>query len=196
MIGRALTGNETADELIRLLVAVRHLARRIVRAQAGARASRAVYERHTSQGGSTGPELQQYIAQLDETALGLRFAEIEIGGFVMALGPALDAKTSRERIFDALNVGLADRRSEEVAEHGDSTANLVFALRLENSATKCDAPEIRPLAWCCQRFFMNQMKINPAFDRSSHDMLNETFNGAFGEYRERPLAERLAGRSL
>jgi len=41
--------------------------------------------------------------------------------------------------------------------------------------------------------FMNALQTNSKLDRAVHDGANEFFDGAFGEFRERPVMERLAG---
>ena len=55
---------------------------------------------------------------------------------------------------------------------------------------------MQPLKWCHTMAFMREMTTNPKLDRIIHDGANEFFGGVFGEYRERPLIERLAGRAV
>ncbi len=40
---------------------------------------------------------------------------------------------------------------------------------------------------------LNEMRTNEKFDQAVHDIANGHFDGAFGEYRERPVVQRLAG---
>ncbi|MFT3815461.1 MAG: hypothetical protein QM740_19135 [Acidovorax sp.] len=54
----------------------------------------------------------------------------------------------------------------------------------------------KPLNWCQQMAFMYKQQTSPMSDRIVHEGANEFFNGAFGEYRERPLMEQLAGRAV
>jgi hypothetical protein len=68
---------------------------------------------------------------------------------------------------------------------------MISVLDLENSATETDTIEDRPLKWCVLMAMMNAIKTHAGFDRAVHDITNETFKGAFGEYRPRPLTQRL-----
>lgn len=177
-----LTGAETAVELVCLLVRLRICARAIVRS--------AERWRRLADGGNA--SLSPYAK---ERLLDIRFGEIEIGQFLMPLCDALDAKVDRARVFDALNVNPAHRDTEEVRKYGDKTIHLISALDLENSATRDDDITIRPLKWCWTMAFMNLMQTNGKFDRTIHEAADEFFGGAFGQYRERPLTERLIWRA-
>jgi hypothetical protein len=103
-------------------------------------------------------------------------------------------------LFDAINTNRADRDTEVVRKYGDKASHILFVLDLENSAsTRNDEwtePTTQPLKWCNTMAFMHEMQTNAKFDRVIHDGANEFFNGEFGEYRERPLMERLAGRAV
>ena len=140
------------------------------------------------------------IANLGEVELQAQTMEIEIGNYLMPLCDALDRAATREQIFEALNINTADRDTEQVREYGDKAIHLIHVLFLENSASArgedCANREVQPLNWCYTRAFMNALTTNAKLDRIIHDGANEFFNGAFGEYRERPLMERLAGRAV
>ncbi|MFM2254156.1 MAG: hypothetical protein RJB68_2493 [Pseudomonadota bacterium] len=201
-----LTGEETGEELVKLLVKVRHNARILDKARTGfqslsARCSLTLKTLDEQVGKAGQAELkasaERHAAEFKTQLMEIRFAEIELGHFTMALSRHLDEKAVRERVLDALNVGLAARNSPEVQDPETTTAMLIYGLQLENSSER--RPEgwhFPPLAWCCHLAMMNKMKTNREFDRAAHDALNEVFNGYWGEYRERPLMERLAGRAV
>ena len=85
-------------------------------------------------------------------------------------------------------------------KYGEKSHRLICVLDLENSAStrkeEWMGREMQPLKWCHTMAFMREMTTNPKLDRIIHDGANEFFGGAFGEYRERPLIERLAGRAV
>ncbi len=194
-----LTGAETADELIKQLVYLRFLARRVVR---GHDHGRDLLERQKRIRDNLPPHIPEGaqaavdVATLEENMLQWRSMEIEIGNYLMPLCAALDEKATREQIFEAIGCALADRDTERVRKYGYKSHHLICVLDLENSATKDDATIIRPLKWCHTMAFMHLLNASPKFDRMVHDGANEFFNGLFGEYRERPLMERLAGRAI
>lgn len=195
-----LTGAETADQLIKQLVGLRHTARLLDKARAGWRGISDGWERiqKSYEPGSEGhAHAAKEIAECQEVLMDIRFQETEVGQFVLTLSRHLDEKADRERVLDALNIGLAARRSDEIKKYGDSTASLIYTLQLENSSDRRGEDWFMPpLAWCCHLAFMNKMKIDREFDRAAHDALNEVFNGAWGEFTERPLMERLVGRAV
>ncbi|RKJ96657.1 hypothetical protein [Alicycliphilus denitrificans] len=195
-----LTGAETGDQLIKQLVYLRQCARRLLNAQNMERGNRAslkkMIEDEAVAGTSLEAEVRKVLAGVEGRLVDLEFAIIEIGQYLVHLGPELDKKVSREALFDAINTNHADRDTESVRKHGSKASHILFVLNLENSATKDDDVVIRPLNWCHQMAFMHELQTNPKLDRIVHDEANEFFNGAFGEYRERPLMERLAGRAM
>lgn len=197
-----ITGSETGDQLIKQLVYLRHLARQYVQriGRANKHRDEILSLQKERQGGAASDVITASLAAIDEQLLELRFAEIELGNYLLHLCPALDEKASRDAVFDAINTNKADRDTEDVRKYGDKTSHLIFVLDLENSAsTRNDdwtEPLARPLKWCHTMAFMNAMQTNEKLDRAIHDDANEFFNGAFGEYRERPLMERLAGRAV
>ena len=136
------------------------------------------------------------VAALQEDALNLKFREIEIGQQLVVLCSLLDKKVEREAVFDALNTNKADRDTDLVRKYGNKTSHLIAVLDLENSATKSDDIEIRPLKWCKTMAMLHAMQTNPALDQVIHDGANEFFGGVFGEYQERSLTDRLAGMSV
>ena len=195
-----ITGEETGEQLIKQLVGVRHYVRLIEKHRRALNAVLAALEddlKASVENSEPRLRAERGIAEIKETLMEIRFAEIELGHFTMTLSRHLDEKADRERVLDALNVGLAARRSDEIKKYGKSTASLIYTLQLENSSERRGEDwYIPPLAWCCHLAFMNKMATDQAFDRAAHDAMNEVFNGYWGEYQERPLMERLAGRSV
>lgn len=198
----AITGAETADQLIKQLVYLRQSTRRIIKALEAIGQSRAHFERcrDNAADGSMKAEAMAELANLDERQLMLRSTEIEIGQYLFPLCDALDQKATREQIFDAINTNPADRDTDLVRKYGEKSHRLICVLDLENSAStrkeEWKGREMQPLKWCHTMAFMREMTTNPKLDRIIHDGANEFFGGAFGEYRERPLIERLAGRAV
>lgn len=193
-----LTGDETSADLIAQLIALRLMARRMLRTQDVGRAKREEWKRIADRLPGT-PEAGQaaaYIAQLDEYQLQMKFEIIQIGNYLMPLCAALDLNASPGTILDALEVNQADRDTDDMREYGSKAMHVIAVLDLENSATKDDDISTRPLKWCHTMAFMHALQTNEKLDRIVHDGANEFFNGAFGEYRERPLTERLAGKAI
>lgn len=193
-----LTGQETGDQLIKKLVMLRWIARGVVKNNQKARELirdfKAKYASATEHS-KDAVVSAGVIAALEENRLEMKFTQIEIGRYLMALCAHLDAKVSRQAIFDAINTNHADRATEEVSKYGDKALNLICVLDLENSATKDDEIDMRPLKWCHTTALMHEMQTNEKLDRIVHDGANEFFGGVFGEFRERPLTDRLVGQS-
>lgn len=194
-----ITGEETAADLVKQLVALRILARQNVRTRrqsgellAGYRAKLAL----TAVGSDDWTLTSHLIAAIEENRLACEFHEIEIGKYLMCLCHEMDQKVPQALIFDALNTSFADRDTDLVRKYGDKSHHLICILDLENSATKDDDIEHRPLKWCHTMAFMNAMQTNKKLDKAIHDISNEFFDGAFGEYRETPLMDRLAGKTV
>lgn len=194
-----ITGEETGDQLIKQLVALRFMARRLLRLRKTGHQN-LKRMRNIAEEDPASPEAiaaQQYMVEQNDLLLSIKFEILEIGHYTMDLCHHLDEKADRTRVLDALNVGLAARRSDELKEHGSTTSGLIFVAGLEDSSER-DGEDwgFGPLGWCCQMAFMQMMRTNEKFDRVIHDGLNDFFGGAFGEYRERPLLERLAGHEV
>ncbi|SFE19541.1 hypothetical protein [Paracidovorax konjaci] len=197
-----ITGTETAGQLIKQLVALRHFARRVIRGLDANHRHRTHFERcrDNAADGAMKASAMAELAEIDERELMLRSAEVEIGLYLLPLCDALDRKATRAQIFDAINTNPADRDTDLVRKYGEKSHRLICVLALENSAsTRKDEwtePLSQPLKWCHTMAFMREMTTNAKFDRAIHDEANEFFGGAFGEYRERPLMERLAGKAV
>ncbi len=196
------TGAETADDLIKQLVCLRHFARRIVLGLDAAHANRAVWQRkqENAPDGPSKAAAMVALAEVDEKLLQLRSAEIEIGEYLMPLCSALDRCASRQQIFEAINTNPADRDTDFARKYAQTALNAIAVAQLENSATTRGedfaSRELQPLQWCHTMALMRAITTSPKLDRIAHEGANEIFGGAFGEYRERPLIERLTGSAV
>ncbi|MCT6721692.1 hypothetical protein [Acidovorax sp. K2F] len=198
-----LTGAETGDQLVKQLVYLRGIARRIVKVRIESRevlAENARLRDRLGTGTPDGARAAVVAAKLQEGMLQAESMEIEIGNYLMPLCDALDRTATREQIFEALNINTADRDTETIREYGDKALYLITVLHLENSAMNrredWASPKSQPLQWCHTMALMRAMTTSPRLDRMLHEGANEFFGGVFGEYRERPLMERLAGRTV
>ena len=131
------------------------------------------------------------IQQCRELLILSRSHLVEVGQHFSRLSHEVNEHLPRELWLEALSVNRAEWETESMRQHGDSPMNVVAVLRLENSATKDNGMESRPLAWCCQMALMNAMKTSEKVDRAVHEAGNEFFGGIFGEYRERSPLERM-----
>lgn len=193
-----LNGTETAEQLIKQLVALRTLARRLLKRLDKVQAAHSDWTRLQAECSTeTGADSVQALA---DELVELRFLEIEVGRFLLPLCNTLDRKATRAQIFDAINTNPADRDTDLVRKYGEKSHRLICVLDLENSASKrtedSTDPMLQPLKWCHTMAFMHETTTNAKFDRAVHGEANEFFGGALGEYRERPLMERLAGRAV
>lgn len=194
-----IKGQESATELIKQLVCLRLLARQTITTRKKAELLIQHYRDKQAAAVQNSEDWRlsrHLISALEENSLNFRFHEIEIGQYLMHLCHELDKKAPRELIFEAINTNKADRDTEEVRKYGEKSHHLICILDLENSATLDDEIEIRPLKWCHTMAMMNAMQTNEKLGKAIHDISNEFFDGAFGEYRETPLMERLAGRAV
>lgn len=192
-----LTGDETAEELIKKLVALRLWARRVVVMRRKIARLLEANERIRDRIPANVPEGAAAVmacAGLSESKLQLDFAEIEIGQYLRDLCVELDAKCTPEQVCEAISANRTSLAREDVNKHGAKAGHLIWVFNLENSATKADGIEIRPLNWCHTRAFMQLLQTSDVFARTVHDGANEFFDGAFGAFREKPLTERLIGR--
>ncbi|MFT3720394.1 hypothetical protein [Pseudorhodoferax sp.] len=193
-----LNGTESADQLIKQLVALKLSARQLIRTEQQARDRRAEWAsvRENTPDADQRAQAVQMVGRLDEHLLQIKFALIDFGNYLRPLCDALDEKATRAQVFEALNTNPAHRDTQEVRKYGDRSHVLIAVLDLENSATEDDDFEIRPLKWCHTMAFMNLMTTSDKLAKIIHEGANEFFGGVFGEYRERPLLERLVGRPV
>lgn len=186
----------TPRELIRCLVALRFMAKSAI---INLRKTRNLIAHHQSiqnnlpQSMPEWAESAGWLAWLKEEELNLKFRQVETGQQLVVLCDLLDRKVSRDAVFDVLNTNVTHRDTEDVRKYGQKTSTLISVLDLENSATKNDDIEIRPLKWCKTMAMLHAMNTSPKLDRAIHDGANEFFGGVFGDYRERSVTERLTG---
>lgn len=136
------------------------------------------------------------LAAAREKELEIRFQIIELGKAFVHVSAACEAAlVPREDWLRALSVNESEWHTDDMRKHGDTIGHVVSVLDLENSATKDDDIVHKPLKWCCTMAMMNAMKANPQFGEFAHNACNELFNGAFGDYREPTILERLGVRN-
>lgn len=195
-----VTGAETAEDLVKQLVYLRARARQVIRLKNHMRRELKALDSMLESVTPGSVEHGRVVAlreQVQEALLQKDFDELVIGQYLPRLCAAVDRKVPRDRVFEALNVNRADRTSEATRKYGGDTLKLIWVLKAENSAGGQNQDiEQQPLAWCMTMAFMHELHTNKRFDRTVHDGANEFFNGAFGEYREKPLIERLVGRGV
>lgn len=195
-----ITGRETASELIKMLAHVRLWETILQKSAAIVRDVRAGVQKRLDspldrvQRASS----EELLEDVNEWLLNRQFDEIKTGQFLIALCSEIDRKgVSREAVFDVINTNVADRTRPDIKKYGDSTLSLIAVLDLENSASVRGDDWInktmQPLRWCWQRAFMNALDTNPRLGQAVHDVANEHFDGAFGEYRDDTLMARLTG---
>ena len=134
---------------------------------------------------------RERIQECRELLIWSRSHLVEVGHHFNRLSSEINEHLPRELWLEALSVNCSEWETDDMHQYGDSPINVVAVLRLENSATKDDGPQSRPLAWCCQMALMNAMRTSDKVDRAVHEAGNEFFGGIFGEYRERSPLERM-----
>lgn len=189
--------NPTQKKLLAELAKLRFAARNWVRVNRMTRDNITVLERKRGLAKLFGAEeaerdAVERLQMLHEWLTECRFGLIEIGRyFISSLSREINEHLPREAWLEALSVNRSEWESDDMREHGYSPLNVVSVLRLENSATKDDGTQSRPLAWCCQMALMNAMQTSSKLDRAVHEATNEFFGGLFGEYRGRSPLERM-----
>ena len=188
--------NTTQKKLLAELVALRHAARGWVRVNRMTRDNIKTFERWRDVSRATGDKAHEQrlldgLQQSREWLIRYRSHLVEIGRHFVRLSREINDHLPREAWLEALSVNRSEWGTDDMLEHGNSPLNVVAVLRLENSATRDDDIAMRPLAWCCQMAMMNRLQTSEEFARDVHDITNEFFGGAFGEYRERSPLERM-----
>lgn len=200
MIDWEITGHETADELLKMLAHLRLWETILQKSAATVRDVRAGVQKRLNspldrvQRASS----EELLEDVNEWLLNRQFGEIETGQFLIALCSEMDRKgVSHEAVLDVINANVADRTRPDIKKCGASTLSLIAVHDLENSASVRGDDWInetmQPLRWCWQRAFMNALDTNPKLGQAVHDVANEHFDGAFGEYRDDTLMARLTG---
>ena len=111
------------------------------------------------------------------------------------MAQACDELLPRELWLRALSVNESEWGSPEMQRYGKTVGHVVSVLNLENSATRGDAIEHKPLNWCLQMAMMNAMETDPKFGKFAHDLCNESLDGAFGVWKEPSVLERLGAKN-
>jgi hypothetical protein len=125
-----------------------------------------------------------------EVLLDVEFGIIRTGQMFAQIVSDVDA-LPRKVWLRALAVNEREWDTEDMQKYGESVLNVVSVLNLENSATRDDSITARPLNWCWQINVMNAMQVNPKLGELMHDKCNEVFGGAFGDWHEPTLMQRL-----
>ena len=79
---------------------------------------------------------------------------------------------------------------KKMRKYGQTLSGVVTVLNLENSASRKEF-DISPLNRCATEAMFNAMDTNPKLGEVMHNRLNEVFSGAFGDYRQPSILERL-----
>ena len=191
------TLNPTQRHAIQELVALRHAARNCLKARRMRRTMIPQYEAKASAiellgDKATAQKIRACVEVLKEDQLNSESGMVEIGQRLLALSRAMKVlDVPREAWLNALSVNRAEWNSSNMLAYGQELVYVVAVLKLENSATKEDDIEIRPLHFCQTMAMLNEMKVNRAFDRAVHEAIKEFFGDAFGEYQERSPLERM-----
>lgn len=132
------------------------------------------------------------IVQTREAMLEINFKEIEYGQFFISASARCDeSQLPRDVWLRALSVNESEWESDYMRQYGQTVLNVVTALGLENSATKDDSIEYKPLKWCATMAMMNATRTNPKMGEFMHNACNEMLGGAFGEWKKPTILQRL-----
>ncbi len=177
------------------LVSTRHAARILMRSRSHNLKTIEILEsahRDAIEFGDTEGEAVSKIRldRAQERQLELRFKIIEVGKSFIAASGQYD-QLPREVWLRALSVNESEWDSPDMRKYGGSVRNVVAVLNLENSATSDDSVANHPLHWCCTMGMMHTSQTDPRLGRALHDACNEVFGGAFGEYQEPTMLERM-----
>lgn len=190
----------TADQRAALLhlVSMRAEARYLVRNKEANRAYIRMLKAAHAQAIRTGDTKAEALHKIDlaeakDAQIELEFDIIETGMAFMQSCSHYD-KLPREVWLRALSVNESEWSNPQMLKYGDSVRNVVAVLKMENSATgKEDDYELvyRPLNWCCTMAMMNAMQTIPALGKATHNMANEMFDGAFGDWKAPSMLEQI-----
>ena len=145
----------------------------------------------------TGDLKAQAINKIDldanrEHLLEIDFRIIELGkAFSLVSHQCEAAQVPRESWLRALCVNESEWHTPDMLAYGESPTSVVGVLDLENSATKEDAIENKPLKWCQTMAMLNATRTNPKLGEFMHDKCNEMFDGMFGDYQPPTMLEQL-----
>lgn len=179
------------------LVFVRHAAKQMVRSKQMCQVSIGQLTKIIDAAIRTGDLKAQAINKIDlaavrEQLLEIDFQIIELGHtFRQAAAACEEVFVPRESWLRALSVNEAEWHTPEMLEYGKTISHVVSVLHLENSATKDDAMEHKPLNWCTSMAMFNATQTNPKLGKFMHDKSNEMFGGVFGDYQPPTMLEQL-----
>ena len=188
------------SEMLIHLVTLRTAARRVIKAQKLRRDYLKQYKSILDSAIRKGDLKTESLTKIDmatlrESLLKTKFQIIELGNAFMHFSKECDRILPREVWLRALSVNESEWNTEAMRKYGETMVKVVCVLNLENSATKGDAIEHKPLQWCAQMAMFNLMDTNAKFGEIMHDRLNEVIDGAFGEWKEPSLMQRLGIKS-
>ena len=101
-----------------------------------------------------------------------------------------EVQLPREVWLRAVSVNESEWDTEKMRKYGQTLSGVVTVLNLENSASRKEF-DISPLNRCATEAMFNAMDTNPKLGEVMHNRLNEVFSGAFGDYRQPSILERL-----
>jgi hypothetical protein len=183
------------QDTLACLVMLRKSARSLIKAQKIVRQTIDILKQNHDAAIQAGDRKAEALAKIDidagqEQLLELRFSIIEVGNFFNRASSQFD-QLPREVWLRALSVNESEWHTPDMLKYGDTIRHVVGVLDLENSATKDDAIEFKPLKWCVTMAIMNATATNPKLGEFMHDACNEMFGGAFGEYQPPTMFEQL-----
>ena len=145
----------------------------------------------------TGDLKAQAINKIDldanrEHLLEIDFQIIDVGKAFSLVSHQCEAtQVPRESWLRALSVNESEWHTPDMLAYGESPTSVVGVLDLENSATKDDAIEHKPLKWCQTMAMLNATRTNPKLGQFMHDKCNEMLDGVFGDYQPPTMLEQL-----
>jgi hypothetical protein len=182
-------------EILTNLIHLRHQARKSVATKQRCRTCIDQGERMLAAAIGCGDRMAEARARIDlesmrELMLDVHYESIHIGQVFTVMAPDFDT-LPREVWLRALAVNESEWDTDRMRKYGKYIVNVVTVLDLENSAMFADSTAARPLNWCLTMAQMNAIATNPRLGEQIHDKCNEFFGGAFGQWREPSLLQRL-----
>ena len=184
-------------EALAYLVALRYAAKKVVQAKKLNQKIIRLYGHVIDSAIHIGDQKAEAINKIDlvaanEQKLETKFRIIELGkAFSYACRLCEEHQLPREVWLRALSVNESEWNSQQMREYGQTLSHVVQVLDLENSATKDDDIAHKPLKWCATMAMMNASKTNPKLGKFMHDECNAMFGGAFGDWKEPSVLQRL-----
>ena len=137
------------QDTLACLVMLRKSARSLIKAQKIVRQTIDILKQNHDAAIQAGDRKAEALAKIDidagqEQLLELRFSIIEVGNFFNRASSQFD-QLPREVWLRALSVNESEWHTPDMLKYGDTIRHVVGVLDLENSATKDDAIEFKPL---------------------------------------------------